>query len=182
MTAEFNFTAVRPCIKCGASDRKSNGTCGPCSRARDSARYAENPQKSALRSAAWHARNADKKRLSDAAKYLQNTESIKKSQAAYRKSNPEPIRLRWQNRRAKKISSGSRLSRGLEKKLFSLQKGMCPCCGEVLGENYHMDHITPLALGGENSDANIQLLRSVCNLQKHAKHPIDFMQSRGFLL
>jgi len=28
----------------------------------------------------------------------------------------------------------------------------------------------------------MQLLNAICNLQKHAKHPVDFMQERGFLL
>jgi 5-methylcytosine-specific restriction endonuclease McrA len=51
-----------------------------------------------------------------------------------------------------------------------------------LGDNYHIDHIMPLALGGSNTDDNIQLLRQRCNNQKCAKHPVDFMQSRGFLL
>jgi 5-methylcytosine-specific restriction endonuclease McrA len=51
-----------------------------------------------------------------------------------------------------------------------------------LGDNYHLDHIVPLAIGGTNTDDNIQLLRQKCNQQKSAKHPIDFMQSRGFLL
>ncbi len=27
-----------------------------------------------------------------------------------------------------------------------------------------------------------KLLRSKCNHEKHAKHPVDFMQERGFLL
>ena len=63
-----------------------------------------------------------------------------------------------------------------------LQKGLCPCCRKPLGNDYHMDHIIPLALGGSNGDNNIQLLRSECNLEKQAKHPVDFMQSRGFLL
>lgn len=35
---------------------------------------------------------------------------------------------------------------------------------------------------GTNTDDNIQLLRKLCNLQKSAKHPVDFMQQRGFLL
>ena len=31
-------------------------------------------------------------------------------------------------------------------------------------------------------DTNIQLLRATCNTSKGAKDPIEFMQSRGFLL
>lgn len=46
----------------------------------------------------------------------------------------------------------------------------------------HLDHIVPVAMGGPNIDENIQLLRQRCNNQKHSKHPVDFMQQRGFLL
>jgi 5-methylcytosine-specific restriction endonuclease McrA len=98
------------------------------------------------------------------------------------KSNPEVARLHNQNYRAKKRINGGILSKGFSAKLFKLQKGKCPCCHQPLGENYHLDHIVPLALGGSNTDDNIQLLRQKCNQQKHAKHPIDFMQQRGFLL
>ena len=37
-------------------------------------------------------------------------------------------------------------------------------------------------LGGKNIDSNVQLLRSECNYKKAAKHPIDYMQSKGMLL
>lgn len=33
-----------------------------------------------------------------------------------------------------------------------------------------------------NTDDNIQLLRKLCNHKKGTKHPVDFMQERGFLL
>jgi 5-methylcytosine-specific restriction endonuclease McrA len=101
---------------------------------------------------------------------------------AWAKANPEVNRIKAQNRRALKRVNGGKLSKGLAEKLFKLQKGKCPCCHQPLGENYHLDHIVPLALGGSNTDDNIQLLRSSCNNQKSAKHPIDFMQQRGFLL
>ena len=42
--------------------------------------------------------------------------------------------------------------------------------------------IKPLARGGTNQRTNLQLLCPPCNLSKSAKDPIDFMQSRGFLL
>lgn len=86
------------------------------------------------------------------------------------------------NRRARKRSSGGVISPGLARKLFKLQSGKCACCGLSLGGDYHMDHIMPIAMGGPNEDRNIQLLRAACNIQKTAKHPVDFMQSRGFLL
>jgi 5-methylcytosine-specific restriction endonuclease McrA len=91
--------------------------------------------------------------------------------------------MNGQNRRARKNASAGKLSFNLAEKLFKLQHGKCACgCKKHLGKDYHLDHIMPLALGGANTDNNIQLLRKQCNWQKHAKHPIDFMQSRGFLL
>jgi hypothetical protein len=98
----------------------------------------------------------------------------------YRLSNLENYRIYSQNRR-KKTGSG-KLSKGLAAKLFILQRGKCACCKKPLGNDYHLDHIIPIALGGENEDWNIQLLRARCNNLKRAKHPIDFMQERGFLL
>jgi 5-methylcytosine-specific restriction endonuclease McrA len=92
------------------------------------------------------------------------------------------MRIICQNYRSRKRANGGTLSKGLAEKLFKLQQGKCPCCKQPLGRNYHLDHIVPTALGGSNSDDNMQLLRATCNHQKHAKHPIDFMQQRGFLL
>ena len=102
--------------------------------------------------------------------------------AAWQKANPEARRIISQNRRARKLANGGKLSKGLSAKLFKLQKGKCPCCNQPLGDDYHMDHIMPLAKGGANEDLNIQLLRQQCNQQKSAKDPIEFMQSRGKLL
>lgn len=100
----------------------------------------------------------------------------------YRAENPERIRIKCANRRAKKKSSGGVLSKNIKSRLLKIQKGRCACCGKPLGDNYHLDHIVPLALGGSNTDQNIQLLRAECNIQKGAKHPVDFMQQKGFLL
>ena len=91
-------------------------------------------------------------------------------------------RINEHNRRAKKRDDGGKLSVGLTEKLFKLQGGKCACCRKSLGKDYHLDHIMPIALGGVNEDWNMQLLTQFCNLQKHAAHPVDFMQSRGLLL
>lgn len=83
------------------------------------------------------------------------------------------------NRRARMVG---KMSGDIVEKLLIRQKGKCVCCGQKLGDDFHLDHIVPLARGGLNVDANAQLLRSKCNLQKSARHPVEFMQSRGFLL
>lgn len=112
-----------------------------------------------------------------------NREKINIYAKSYRAKveNKESIRVHKINRKVK-IKTSGKLSPWIVKKLFILQRGLCPCCKQHLGADYHIDHIFPLALGGTNVDSNVQLLRSTCNLNKNAKHPVDFMQSRGFLL
>ena len=132
--------------------------------------------------AAYRAANLEIIRTANAAYYAANQKNRKAYNTAYSTANPEVRRIGFHNYEAKKRANGGTLSKGLSDKLFKLQQGKCPCCNEPLGENYHLDHSMPLRLGGPNVDSNMQLLRQVCNLQKSAQHPIDFMQRRGFLL
>lgn len=118
-----------------------------------------------------------------ASKWLkENREKANETKRAYRKLHPEDHRRDKHNRKAKERNNGGTLSKGISKRLYELQKGLCPCCFLPLGDDYHIDHILPLALGGTNTDNNIQLLRAGCNLKKNATHPVDYMQGRGFLL
>lgn len=130
----------------------------------------------------WTQRNYKKVQANMAAYYEKNKEKIAAYHVDYKSKNRNRIKAIDSNYRARKLSNGGRLSSGLADKLFGLQKGLCVCCKLPLGTDYHLDHIIPLALGGPNTDENIQLLRSNCNIRKRAKHPIDFMQERGFLL
>lgn len=107
---------------------------------------------------------------------------MKEIEAAWREAHPDNGRIKSQNRRARKRKNGGQLSSDISEKLFKLQKGRCACCGKSLGTNYHLDHIVPLARGGANEDSNMQLLTWLCNNQKFTKDPLEFMQSRGFLL
>lgn len=162
------LAAMKFCKKCQVeTKRHKNGSCKPCVKLYGAARYKINPEKQKALNAAWHKANPEK------------TKAIS---AAYRKANPESKILSESVRRAKNKANGGKLSKGLTDKLFTLQNGKCPCCKQPLGDDYHLDHIMPIDLGGANEDWNIQLLRATCNQQKHAKHPIDFMQSRGFLI
>lgn len=211
-TSILSAIPAHPCVKCGAADRNPQGRCNICNRVRASAWYAlnaerakangmsyraANPEKHKAAVARVVAVNPDKKRASDAAWRASNPARIsaacmawrennperkKANDAAWKAANPESRRVHAQNRRARKLENGGTLSKGLAAKLFGLQNGKCPCCKQPLGDDYHLDHITPLFLGGANSDENIQLLRAKCNLQKNKKEPIQFMQERGYLL
>lgn len=155
--------------------------------------WSANKERLTAENAVYRAKKGDQLRSNARAKYKEtydpdqtwaklNPERNKETVAAWRAANPE-LRIIWElNRRARKRSTGGRLSSGLTEKLHTLQKGKCPCCKHPLGDDFHLDHVAPLARGGLNVDSNMQLLRAVCNLNKSAKDPLLFMQSRGFLL
>lgn len=144
------------------------------------AAHARDPEKARARQAAWRAANPDKVRQYSAMAYARADKQKRKSIIAeWHKKNPRARGIHEHNRRAR---ASGKLSPDLPQKLFALQKGKCACCKRPLGKDYHLDHILPLALGGENVDSNMQLLRALCNMQKHKKHPVDFMQQRGYLL
>jgi len=218
---------MKPCMKCGGTERDNSGECRPCkskrmakwyiaNRERNllvSARYRiANPDKARARLAKWRKENPEKakaannrdyaknkcKRKAYAAKYrAEHSEEQRIASVKYRAANPEKTRAataKWyaenperrrvyeRNRRARKKAIGGKLSSGLVKVLFKRQKGKCVCCKKSLEDNYHLDHIMPLALGGANEDWNMQLLRASCNSKKHAKHPVDYMREKGFLI
>lgn len=198
------------CRKCGL--QYEGHRCKPCRKEYLLAYYAENKTIVAEKKAAYFQRTKEKWAEYGANYYTKNKDQvlaqcreyraknkvrINERHVQYRQLNPEATRqavLEWKsrnaerlrvynrNRKAKKAGANGALSAGLSERLFKLQRGKCACCGLPLGDDYHQDHILPLFLGGENVDANIQLLRGRCNLQKNKKHPVEFMQQRGFLL
>lgn len=97
----------------------------------------------------------------------------------YRAKNPEKLREWAQNRKNRKLD---KLPRGTIPKIGALQRWRCAACRASIKGRYHADHIVPLAGGGHHEPNNIQLLCPKCNLHKSAKHPVDFMQSQGYLL
>lgn len=201
---------MKTCIKCKAEF--VGRRCNPCNRAISSAWNKANPEKAKAIHAAYYSKNSvrinadksasikanpekaatfwkkyracnkEKLKAKDAAYYILNKDKIVLRSVAWAKANPKVRRIAVHNYRAQKRANGGKLSKGLSAKLFKLQQGKCPCCSKPLGDNYHLDHIMPIKRGGVNEDWNIQLLRQQCNNQKCAKDPVNFMQSKGFLL
>lgn len=141
------------------------------------------PERIRAYTSAWAKRNPEKERAKQTRRYeAMSVEQRRVRAAKFHARNPDARRRYGSNYKARKLKNGGVLSKGIVAKLLFLQRGRCACCGRPLASNFHLDHIVPLALGGSNTDDNVQLLRQRCNNQKRAKHPIDFMQSRGFLL
>ena len=103
-------------------------------------------------------------------------EEIQKRNKQYRINNKERIKVFKQNSRIKRKQQmlGGGLSLGLVEKLLLQQSEKCFYCDIQLKE-YHLDHIEPLARGGEHKDSNIVLACPTCNLKKHAKDPEEFV-------
>lgn len=151
-------------------------------RERNKVWYYANHEQAKAKRAEWRAANLDRLREATAAWRARHPDRQKAAEEAWRAANPWSSRSSVANRRMRMKGSSQRLSKDIAGKLLKLQRGKCACCSEPLGANYHLDHIMPLALGGENIDSNMQLLRSTCNLKKGAKHPVEYMQRKGFLL
>ena len=148
-------------------------------RANASKWYADNRDRAKVAHAAYYETNKEAFKDASALRYAANAEVVKLKTAEWRKANPEAKRIHNQNRRARKnYGVGGKLSKGLAENLFVLQKGLCPCCDQPLGDNFQYDHIMPLALGGLHVDENIQLMRAVCNNKKGAMHPDEYMRRR----
>jgi 5-methylcytosine-specific restriction endonuclease McrA len=100
----------------------------------------------------------------------------------WRKKHPERAANTGRNNYAKRKRAEGRHTVADIKRIRGAQKDKCAVCRTKLRGAGHVDHIVPLSGGGTNWTSNLQLLCEGCNLSKHARNPIEFMQSRGFLL
>lgn len=203
---------VKPCVKCGGTDRYADGRCKACSRKQNRKYSKSNREKLADYGRKWREANhemvvgyqreyyeANKQKLTEHNRKWRedNREKFKQCQRNWheanrdrvaglmrnwQKDNPEKVREIYHNRRARIKGNGGKLSHDIIKTLLVRQNSKCACCNKSLKDGYHLDHIMPIALGGKNTDENVQLLTPKCNLSKGAKHPIDYMRAKGRLI
>ncbi len=165
-------------------------------KARKAEYYARNAAKFNALSRVYHLANRDKAKEQNAqyyeakkdelkkrfsAYYLANREKLRERSKVWRAGNKDKIRVSNRNRKLR-LKAFGKLSPDISARLLRLQQGKCGACKCDLSFGFHLDHIQPIAKGGENIDANIQLLCPTCNCQKHTKDPIEFMQQKGYLL
>lgn len=114
---------------------------------------------------------------------LDNIERYKQARKAWRENNRQAIRTNNRNRQIKlRMTEGSHTAKDVLA-IYEMQKGKCAACRRSLRDNnYHVDHILPLALGGSNWPRNLQVLCPFCNMSKGAKKPEDFYAGLGYLL
>lgn len=151
-------------------------------RAADLAYREKSRERELARGAAWRAENPEKERARTAAYRNANKAKDAERKAEYARNNPDVVRAIASRRRARVNGAAGTHTAADIKSLKQIQRSACAVCRADIRKNYHVDHVLPLALGGTNGKENLQLLCPTCNHSKSAKHPVDFMQQRGFLL
>lgn len=158
-----------------AAQRKYNKS--PKGRAA-SARYCASEKKKAD-DARWRATDRGKENARDRQRRWRalhpdkDRESRLMSLRKWREENREAYRIHCRKRRKlEREAEGSHTAADI-KNLFAEQRGIC-LCGDDLGTNYHVDHMTPLSRGGSDWPENLQLLCPSCNYSKRNKTMMEW--------
>ena len=168
--AERDYT--KKCVKCGATERYKSGACAPCHRWHSKAWRKANPKKHRERSRRWRKTNPEKKLESDRRWKKANPEKVReygrrrgrvnpekvyRNNRKWQKANPEKVCEFNQRRRARKRNADGDISAHDWKQLLAHYDNKCLCCGR--GDmTMALDHIVPLAKGGDNTIDNAQPL------------------------
>jgi 5-methylcytosine-specific restriction endonuclease McrA len=176
----------------------SNGRCVQCNRdaqntyrlqnpekvkARKRADYARKRQEIIRRSSLWAASNKEKRDHIRTKWAELNPQKNIDAKRRWDKKNPEKKIAHKHKRRALYVAAKGSFTARCIKEILAHQKSKCAYCRRPLDKKRHIDHITPLAGGGTNYRANLQLLCPPCNLKKGSRDPLHFVrQEFGMLL
>jgi len=128
----------------------------------------ENPERAKERRAREYANNAMKAKADTAAYHASHPEKKKEDDARYHARHPEKARAHAQTRRARLL--GQWVEDVDHLVVWDRDNGICDICKELADPNdWHLDHIVPLALGGEHSYANTAVSHPTCNRRKGAR-------------
>ena len=130
---------------------------------------------------AWYAENRARALAYRAVYRATKKDLVREQLRRWRQANKEYQRAHTANRRTVRKQAPGKFTAKDVQFLFAKQNGFCVYCKSAL-DKFHVDHIKPFALGGDNFPANLQLLCPDCNMSKGAKDPIEFAQQRGLLL
>jgi 5-methylcytosine-specific restriction endonuclease McrA len=149
-------------------------------------RRLKNPEKRRAKERQWYKASPEKYRKRAREYYHRNRDLCVAKTREWERKNPEKSKIlktahSHKRRAQKKLSHGAFTAKDV-KEIIKLQRNKCAICRLPLGKKIHIDHIISLANGGSNNRRNIQVVHPKCNLSKHSRDPIEFMQSRGFLI
>lgn len=175
----------KPCKHGHVAQRYLKGDCTQCAVVGAWAR--SNPEaaraSSRAKSARWSAANKDKVREIFRHWYARDPSKKLAVNKKWRDTHPEQRRVSDRNKKARRRAApGSHTAQDVAA-IRVKQKGRCAnCTVDLLKSGEHVDHVKPLALGGENGAKNLQLLCPTCNMRKGAMDPIAFAARMGRLL
>lgn len=130
----------------------------------------------------WIKDNKDVKAAYDAKYNKINRKSRSEYMKKWARANREKLRSHDNNMKKKRRGAKGKISQSDIEKIKSAQANKCANCLKSIKKSYHIDHIQPIARGGENKSENIQILCPSCNLRKKDKCPYDWALQNGRLL
>lgn len=89
---------------------------------------------------------------------------VSRSYRRHREKHAEAVARRKARKMAAFVED---IDRGV---VLERDQGYCGICDELVDPNdFHIDHVIPISLGGAHSYANVQVAHPFCNLRKGAK-------------
>lgn len=195
----------RPCVRGHLDERSANfGQCISCIRenslvygkklrTEDWDRYKKYQKKHQKKqreaSLKWRAKHPEKVREYKKKDYRKHKDKRKNTQSKWGIKNWDKVKSYRTNRKARLRKAQGKHSAKEIRVLLERQKYKCAECHRRIGVilkrgelKLHVDHIIPIFLNGSNDIKNLQCLCEPCNLDKGAKHPIEYAQRKGRLL
>lgn len=109
----------------------------------------------------------------------QNVSRIKENTNQWRKTLAGLACMRQQHFKRRTGLNSKDVNRVIQENLLKYGAFCCEKCKQLTGNDFHLDHIIPIAKGGNNNYENLQLLCPDCNIQKRTQ-VADYRES-GFL-
>jgi 5-methylcytosine-specific restriction endonuclease McrA len=104
-----------------------------------------------------------------------NAEKLQAMKASWRERNADLVRSIRRNYKAKRrAAEASGVSSSDLAAWIDSQDKVCAWCKRDCGNNYHVDHIEPLARGGAHELHNMTIACPTCNMRKNARDPAEF--------
>lgn len=135
-------------------------------------RHAQTPEARA-KTKAWKEANPDRMRESRRRHYDAMTpEERRQIRAAWRAANPDRSRaITAASKAARRARENQILREHIDRQLvWERDGGICQICTQPADPTrWHLDHVIPLARGGDHLYSNVQVSHPFCNLSKGAK-------------
>lgn len=193
-----SLSVMKPCVKCGASERYASGRCIPCRKcyrkenkekvSKNNIQYKkDHAEKIIKRKSDWYKANSERilrdqslyrkanseKRARIIANWRKaNPDKVHRDRVNYKKNNPGVIRAQRHTRRARKAGNGGTHTAKQWLELLASYHGLCVYC---FGKATSRDHIIPIVNGGTNNIENIVPACNNCNDSKGSKSLLKWL-------